>query len=123
MANGSPFGTTKLLENLRAHLQNQPDYVQCLLVSSVQWEMTSKIVIAVSVALATLVVAWAFAPEPETITITTPQIEECDLDCLVGERTAEIHERDQQLYRDQSRLKALIEIQDELHQITLDYNE
>jgi len=47
----------------------------------------------------------------------------CELECMISERTTLIHERDQADYQRQSRLKALIEIQDELHAITLNLNE
>lgn len=47
----------------------------------------------------------------------------CDLDCMVDQRAEEVFERDQEDYRNQARLKALIEIQDELHAITLEYGQ
>jgi len=49
----------------------------------------------------------------------TPAPAPCELQCLVEKRADAIHERDQQKYLDQARLQALIEIQDELHEITL----
>ena len=61
-------------------------------------------------------------PEP---VVTPPKPEPtptCNLQCLVAERAEEIHKRDQQKYLDQARLQALIEIQDELHEITLNLN-
>ena len=51
----------------------------------------------------------------------TPAPAPCDLGCLVAERAQQIHERDQAEYRQQSDLKALIEIQAELQLLTIEH--
>jgi hypothetical protein len=56
---------------------------------------------------------------PEPVVVAAPV---CELDCLVDNRAEKIHDRDQAEYRKQSHIKALIEIQDELHAITLNLN-
>jgi len=53
-------------------------------------------------------------PKPEP----TPT---CNLQCLVEKRADAIHERDQAKYRQQSDLKALIEIQAELQLLTIEH--
>jgi len=51
----------------------------------------------------------------------TPTPAPCELQCLVEKRADAIHERDQAEYRQQSDLKALIEIQAELQLLTIEH--
>ena len=51
----------------------------------------------------------------------TPAPAPCELQCLVEKRADAIHERDQAAYRQQSDLKALIEIQAELQLLTIEH--
>ena len=51
----------------------------------------------------------------------TPTPAPCELQCLVEKRADAIHERDQAEYRQQSELKALIEIQAELQLLTIEH--
>ena len=50
---------------------------------------------------------------PETITI----VEECDTNCQIERRTMEIFERDRNEYLEQSRIKAMTEINQELQDL------
>jgi len=51
----------------------------------------------------------------------TPAPAPCELQCLVEKRADAIHKRDQTEYRQQSDLKALIEIQAELQLLTIEH--
>ena len=51
----------------------------------------------------------------------TPAPAPCKLQCLVEKRADAIHKRDQAEYRQQSDLKALIEIQAELQLLTIEH--
>ena len=51
----------------------------------------------------------------------TPAPAPCELQCLVEKRADAIHQRDQAEYRQQSDLKALIEIQAELQLLTIEH--
>ena len=51
--------------------------------------------------------------QPETITI----VEECDIACQIERRTMEIFERDRNEYLEQSRLKAMTELNSEFQEL------
>ena len=51
----------------------------------------------------------------------TPAPAPCELQCLVEKRADAIHKRDQTEYRQQSDLKALIEIQAEMQLLTIEH--
>jgi hypothetical protein len=82
----------------------------------------SKKIFAAGAATIALVLWLLYATTPVvTEPKPTPAPAPCELQCLVEKRADAIHERDQAKYRQQSDLKALIEIQAELQLLTIEH--